>query len=361
MTAPTIHLVYPDGPAISCPDAIGRNLRERLSESYPVRTYTWDDRSTVRPAHGDILIGHPHPNPCTVFRRSLHLPGWKRILMLCPYAHGDLRQVAMWDTVIPRCDAFLAITGRYWFETMPTSAFAHWYPRTVHMDLAVDRGDFPFIKQRFNPPGQRKFLYIGSKIWLKNTTYISELARRLPGTTFRWIGSGRGGIKGVESLGQRLFSDATTQRLVADHDFLISVGRSDANPATILESMSWGLIPVCTPQSGYVNYASIPNVPLDQPDTAAAVLQHLQQLSEHDLAAMQVANHRLLDEHFNWDRFNRQVVSAIESTARPALGVEPSMRKIRLRWSALTSPYAPWHPLNVARRTARTLLGPPRS
>ena len=94
MSTPTLHLVYPHGARISCPDAIGRNLARRLADHFTVRAYDWDDRATIRPAPGDLLLGHPHPSPRTIFRTSARQPGWRRVVMLCPYAHGDLRQVA---------------------------------------------------------------------------------------------------------------------------------------------------------------------------------------------------------------------------------------------------------------------------
>jgi glycosyltransferase involved in cell wall biosynthesis len=354
-SAPTLHLVYPHGPAISCPDAIGRNLVQRLGGKHRIRPYAWDDRGIIHPEPGDCIVGHPHPDPRTIFRRSVRIPGWKRRIMLCPYSHKDPRQVAMWDTVLPHCDLHLAITGNYWFNAMEESLFAHWRAKSVHVDLAVDRADFPLLKTKFGPPGRRAVLYIGNKLWFKNTPYLSEIARLLPGVTFRWIGSSRGGIDGFESMGRFDFRTEEGRHAVAEHDITLTVGFSDPNPTTILESMAWGLIPVCTPQSGYAGYNSILNVPLGYPRAAADVLRKLQDAPEQELRALQAENLRLVDTHFHWDRFARQVDEALSSDASPPLGPEPALRKARLRWAALVSPYVPWHPREVARSVYHAL------
>lgn len=355
MTKPTLHLVYPHGPRISCPDAIGRNLARRLAADYTIRAYAWDDRGTIQPAPGDLLLGHPHPAPRTIFRNSLRRRGWRRTIMLCPFAHGDLRQVAAWDTVLPQCDHYLAITGNHWMRTLPQSPYAHWMPRMTQVDLAVDRGDFPPVKDAFNPPGRRRILYIGSTVWLKNTGYLSEIARRMPDTPFSWIGSGRRPIRGLRACGHVDFSTEAARRLVAEHDFIIAVGFSDANPTVILEGMAWGLIPVCTPQSGYEGHPGIPNLPLRDAARAAAILGELQHCPEARLRDLQRANWKALDEHFNWDRFARQVADELRATGRPAWTPAPLPGRLLLRAAAAVSPYAPWHPMSIARRAARRL------
>ncbi|MFN3979841.1 MAG: glycosyltransferase, partial [Caldilinea sp.] len=127
------------------------------------------------------------------------------------------------------------------------------------------------------------------------------------------------------------------------------------NPTTVLEAMAWGLIPVCTPQSGYVGYPSIINVPLDDPEGAAIVLRRLQSLPDTELFQLQAANWRLLDEHFNWDRFASQVIDAIESTDSPACGFVTAEHRRRLRRLAMRSPMAYWRPQNFVRWLGRNI------
>jgi hypothetical protein len=349
-----VHLIYPHGAAISCPDAIGRKLGEYLRKRYEVRHYDPDDTRVIKPGPHDVLIGHAHPAPWTIFRRSAKQPGWKRILMLEPY-NQDKRQVAFLNSVIKYCDLFLSITGKYWFNSVENSIFAPWKPKMVQIDISVDRDDFPQIKNRFNEPGRRRFLYIGNCLWMKNTGYLSEIAGLMPEIIFSWIGVGRTGIKGLTPFGFKNFSTIRAKELVAEHDFLITVGKADANPTTILEAMAWGLIPVCTPQSGYVGFPGIINVPLGDALKAASMLRELQKLPDSRLLKLQTLNFEALDNHFNWGRFADQVVEAIESDYSPPLDEEPWRVRVTLAWAALTSPYSILRPLNLVRFIIRSL------
>jgi glycosyltransferase involved in cell wall biosynthesis len=343
-----IHLIYPHGPAISCPDAIGRHLADCLRKRYEVHLFNWDELRAITPAAdgNDVLIGHPHPAPWTIFQRSVKRRGWRRVLMLSPFHHGDIEQVAFLYPIIQHCDLYLAITGNYWFSSITNSTFSHWQPKMIHLDLAVDRNDFPVIKTQFNPPGQRRFLYIGHSGWTKNTDYLGEITRLMPETQFAWMGSGPQ-IPGLKALGRQDFRTDTVKSLVAAHDFLITVGRADANPATILEAMAWGLIPICTPQSGYSGYPGIVNIPLDDAEQAVSILRELQALPESHLHEIQAANWKRLDQHFNWDRFSGQVIDAIESDASPALDPESRERHLLLRRAFVTSPYFYLRPRNL--------------
>ena len=350
-----IHFVYPSGPKISCPQAIGRNVAQRLRGRYEVVQYDWADTRSIKPGPDDVLLGHPHPAPWTVFRRSARLSGWRRVIMMLPFSHADLVQVAFADSFLHRCDLMLAITGNTWFETVTESRFAHWRPKMIHVDLAVDREDFPRVRDSFNPPGRRRFVYVGHTLWYKNTGYLSEIAAAMPEVEISWIGSGRQAIPGLKPLGRQDFSTEEGRRVVADHDFLLTVGSSDSNPTTILEAAAWGLVPVCTRESGYAGYGGIVNVPIGDAPGAVRVLRRLQQLPSGELARMRDENDRLLDTHFTWDRFSEQVVGAIESDASPSLLPEPSSRRLSLRLAAARSPYSSLRLPNL-RFGARTLL-----
>jgi glycosyltransferase involved in cell wall biosynthesis len=257
------------------------------------------------------------------------------------------------------CDLYLAITGNYWFKRIGQSGFAHWQPKMRHLDLAVDRGDFPPIKQRFNPPGQRKFVYIGKDAWYKNVAYLSEVAR-LARMDIAWIGSGSD-YPGLRKLGRLDFATSEARQVVSEYDFLVTVGKADGNPTTILEAMSWGLIPVCTPQSGYEGYESIVNIPLGDAAGSVRILRNLQEVPESTLHRYQLANWRLLEDHFNWDRIGRDVIDAIEDTSSPLLGKESFKRRLEIRWAEIRSPY--WgdylDPNELSRRLRRYLTSRP--
>ncbi len=331
--------MYPHGDRISAPDAIGRELGRRLETRYKVIYHDWSERDAIVPEPGDVLLGHPHPDPNTVFRLSVQLEGWQRRLMMSPFNHGDLRQVAFVDPILPDCDLYLAITGPYWFGTLDDSRCSHWRPKIIHLDLAIDRHDYPPLKTFFGAPGKRRVVYIGHTYTYKNTPYLSEIAALVPEVDFAWIGSGTQAIRGLTALGQIDFDSQAGKDLVAQFDFLLTVGKADANPTTILEAMAWGLIPICTPSSGYEGIPSIPNVPVDDAATAAAIVRRLLHVDDSDLVAMQSENWRLLDEQYTWDRFADQVVAAIESAYSPPLLQESLRRRLEFAFCDHTSPY----------------------
>jgi glycosyltransferase involved in cell wall biosynthesis len=313
----TVHLVYPHQNKISAPDVIGYALSRALLSIGPVITYDWDSIGKIVPNPNDILIGHPHPFPFTIFRRSLHNNNWSRVIILQPF-NLDVNQVGYIDSIIDRCDRFLAITGKYWFDQIDQSCLSRWSTKMVHIDMAVDRNSFPRIKKKFNIPGKRKFIYIGNDNPVKNVSFLSKIAQALPEYCFAWAGKGADHL-GLQRLGHIDFSSNIGKELVSQYDFMITVGTADANPTTILEAISWGLVPVCTPTSGYENIPGIVNVPTNDLDGAVSVLKRLQNAPEVELLSLVSRADEMLTTHFNWDRFCGQVIDALESDDSPLL------------------------------------------
>jgi hypothetical protein len=182
--------------------------------------------------------------------------------------------------------------------------------------------------------------------------YLDELAARLPQYEFTWIGSEKKRYSHLRQLGKRDFSDPVAQKLAADFDFLITVGRADANPTTILEVMAWGLIPVCTPQSGYEGIEGIVNIPLDDPETACRILTALQERDDATLKNWQTINWESLDRHYNWDRFADQILAAIESNASPQMAPRRPVDAFVLALYRLISPNSRWRLSKLKRRFA---------
>ena len=175
-----------------------------------------------------------------------------------------------------------------------------------------------------------------------------------------WIGSGSD-YAGLRKLGRLDFATTEARKVVSEYDFLVTVGKADGNPTTILEAMSWGLIPVCTPQSGYEGYESIINIPLGDAAGSVRILRNLQEVPESTLHRYQLANWHLLEDHFNWDRIGRDVIDAIEDTSSPVLGKESFKRRLEIRWAEIRSPY--WgdylNPNKLSRRLRRYLTSRP--
>jgi glycogen synthase len=122
---------------------------------------------------------------------------------------------------------------------------------------------------------------------------------------------------------------------------MIMVSKYDSNPTTVLEAMSWGLIPICTPQCGYDDTPTILNVPLDKAEEAARILLELETAPSELLSEIQQRNWDLLNSHYTWDRFAAQVIDAIESPLSPPLGREGPVRRARLIGNAWASPMGP--------------------
>ena len=344
-----VHLIYPAGNKISTPDSIGRHLKKFLERHYQVSTYNYDEFKIIRPGSADALIGHWHPNPFTVFRLSAIKKDWRRIVALAPFCPDQTAwQNAFANKIIDRCDRFLAITGNYWMKNINFSPFKHWNPKIEHVDLAVNRSDFPFIKKNFNPIKKRRFLYIGHTAWYKNFSILERFSEKLPDIEFAWIG-GKKTSKKIKALGRIDFSKQEAKKLIQQYDFMITLGSADANPTTILEAMAWGLIPVCSVQSGYEGFSSIRNIPIDCIDDAVATIKHLQSVPEEQLKIWQQENLNILDEHFNWERFCGQVLQEIENEDNLQLIETDFKNRLFLLYAEFRSPSFWLRPSNFYR------------
>ena len=310
----TVHFVYAKGVRHGAPQSITRELAPRLAAAFgEVQIYDYQEVRTIVPEAGDILLGHPHADPRTVFQASFRKPGWARRVILCPFAHAIPEAYAWMEPLVDKADQFLAITGKYWMETLAGSAFAHWEKKMRRLDLAVNLEQFQPIKRTWNPCGRRRFLYIGYPGRAKGTDYLCELAEANPALHFAWIGWGMIGSERVKTLGPCEFALQEALDVVGRHDFVICCGRADANPATILEGLAWGLVPVCTPQSGYRDERWLVNIPLDDVAGASAILRRLNSAPEEELVQYVARGRSALAGEYTWDRFAADVIAALKA------------------------------------------------
>jgi len=307
----TVHFVYARGMRNGAPQSITRELAPRLAVLGNVRVYDYTEVRTIEPAAGDILLGHPHADPRTVFQASLRRPGWAKRVILCPFSHGIPEAYAWMEPVVEQADLFLAITGKYWMETIGGSAFAPWEKKMRRVDLAVNVQHFPPIKTMWNARGRRRFLYIGYPGRAKGTDYLCELAEANPSLHFAWIGWGMIGSGRIETIGPCEFTLPEALELVGRHDFIICCGRADANPATILEGLAWGLVPVCTKESGYRDERWLVNIPLDDVAGASEILRGLNDAPEAELEHYVARGRAALVSEYNWDRVAANIIAAL--------------------------------------------------
>jgi hypothetical protein len=190
----------------------------------------------------------------------------------------------------------------------------------MQLNLAVDRIQFPSLKKSFNLAGKRKFLYIGNDHPGKNIPYLREIASRLGTYEFAWAGKGTSS-SGLKSLGYVDFSSPEGRKLVSNYDFMITVGNADANPTTILEALSWGLIPVCTPTSGYQDEMGIVNIPHDDVNRACLIIEELQAMDSEKLSIISSSGDKILTEKYNWSNFFKVVLNSINTDFSPQLDI----------------------------------------
>jgi hypothetical protein len=350
---PVIHLVYPYGDRIHAPQSIGRSLFNYLSAVYEVRQYQWDSNVRIKPKEGDILLGHPHPYPFTVFRRSFNDDKWAKRIVMCPFT-TNLEQIGYLLPYLRKCDVYLSICGPYWETQMLQSEFASIAERFVRLDMAIDTADFLPIESPIRSPGHRKFVYIGNDSKFKNTSFLRQLADARP-NWFSWIGTNENYSEFDSCIPFLDFSIDSSRNTLSNFDFMVTTGSSDANPTTILESMSWGLIPVCSPESGYTNIEGIINLDIHDLEKSLATIDALQFSDESYLRSLRLNNYDLVTSTYSWTSFCSQVVKAIESKPREIRNTLPYAIIVKAQLRALVSPYSIFRPKNLSNLTFRFL------
>ena len=173
----TAHIVYATDPTSQrTPFTIGNRLEKIFSErGYCVRTYDWDDKGTIKPSSSeDIIIGHPHPFPGSIFRVSVKNPDWRKRILMCPY-NDHKPFTAYFRKTLDYVDGYIAVTGPYWASTKERREiipFTNFYAQ----DLAVDSKIFPYSSQAqfYN----NRVLFVGNKGYWKNPRLVERLASR---------------------------------------------------------------------------------------------------------------------------------------------------------------------------------------
>jgi glycosyltransferase involved in cell wall biosynthesis len=308
----TVHLVYAKGVGKRAPFSITSELSQRLAATYPVVVHDWLDRGRIEPRRGDVLVGHCAPARNTVFRRSFFDTRWSRRLLLQPFSHGLPGYVAFLQPFVMEADRFLAICGPYWWKTLDSSPFRHWKHRMSRLDMAIDASHFPPAKSGFALPGNRSFLYVGHDDPRKGTDYLRALAAANPEIRFGWIGTPAGTLGAIRCYGRIEMASAEAREIVSQYDFILACGRSDANPTTVLEGLSLGLAPVCTPQSGYDDDPWLVSIPLDDVGRASRILHDLNVVEESFLVARVESGRAELRTRFSWDTFAERIFEAIK-------------------------------------------------
>jgi glycosyltransferase involved in cell wall biosynthesis len=205
-----------------------------------------------------------------------------------------------------------AICGPYWYDTIDGTAFSRWKDRMVRLDMAVDTNHFPFLRQEtgpmaFNPPDQRRLVYIGGGSPHKNLSYLTAIMSKMPDVKLHWYGGPKdhplSRLSNVTSTPWGELSGGVVEKMVADHDIMVNVSVSDANPTTLLETRAWGLITACTQESGYYNDEFFTELYLEDIDKTIAAIRGLLTAPTHELYQRAVASRAEVVSKYTWQKF----------------------------------------------------------
>ncbi|MFP4381638.1 MAG: glycosyltransferase [Candidatus Sumerlaeia bacterium] len=302
-----------------------RNVFERLSKKSETLLYDIYENSPGKVEPGDVLVGHPYfpARPDTKGQTELLMEKhdcWKRIGVISPVhcdpsfqtSHINRDYLLAIDKLIPRADVFFAVMGPYWEDQWKTSDFAHWLPKLVRLDMAIDVGRFPRVKKRFNPPGKRGFFFIGKNDPMKGVDFLADIFTNLGNCPKGRIGPGPD-VPGVPRISlARALTPEYMSEIAGKYDFFISPSRADPNPTTILESMAWGFPVVCTPQSGYYESEYRMNIHRDDLKSTLETLNALQYMDENRLMAMSDMGRQTVEQDYTWDRFAETIIKHME-------------------------------------------------
>lgn len=307
-----IHLVYafyPNQGRVDSPFCITDNLHKYLSERAEVKYDVWDSHSIPEGDPEAIFIGHPHYEHTTivqqVFRRDIP---YKARCTIHPLHTNRVEDNMPFDHISRKADKIFSICGPYWYDTIESTPFAHWKPKIMRLDMAVNSQAWPHRKAKFNDIGNRGIVYVGSDMPQKNLGLMYEIVRRMPDQKFRWYG-GNGEnplakLPNMQVIGWCDFNDKNRVQEICDFaDFFLNTSWSDANPTTLLEfGLASGIIPICTETSGYWRDDSFVNIS-HNPDDAVQTIRHQLNRDSSDLLNRSLLNRSIAETKYTWDNF----------------------------------------------------------
>lgn len=311
-----IHFVYagtPDSGAIHAPLSITHNLYKFLSTKAETRYYVWNSHDDIPLGPNDVLIGHPDYNPLTAVQKAFSKPCRAKCLIF-PFHHNRFGDNLPFDPLVRQATKVFSICGPFWYDTMGDSRFAHWKPKVTRLDMAVDANAFPYVKKEFN--ARRNLLYMGSSIPNKNLPFLVQVMKSMPDVTLHWYGGDSkhplARLRNVRTTGWVVLNKETAEEIARKCDIMVSVSDSDANPTTLLEAMSWGLVAACTPESGYYNDPLFTRLYLNEVPRTVKALRALMALSDAELHYRSMAGRQEIVNKYTWDRFCTTVWDGIK-------------------------------------------------
>ncbi|MDP2402208.1 MAG: hypothetical protein Q8N02_01680 [Methylotenera sp.] len=290
---------------LKAPHSITYYLGKYLEGRYRVKLYDLRERITICPEPGDILLGHLWPDRQTVMWNSISDPRFSKKYLIEPY-NNDEEHVGWLRDGLQLCDGLFAICGDYWIDNFSQTPLKGFENKISHLNMAVDTSNYPLVKTEFNPPGKRRFLYIGRHGQFgdeKGIGLLEELSKSIPGFQGGYICTG-GEIKGWKKISPPLsLTTDLMKEIASEYDVFINMSRADAQATTILEAMSWGFPVACTNQSGYNRESNFFYLSLDDMEHNFEMFHKIQNLPDHELKVISLANRSVVENKYGWDRF----------------------------------------------------------
>lgn len=300
---------------LRAPQSITYNVAKLLGRKFNVRLYDLTERIKIRPADGDILLGHMWPDRESIMWQSLEDASFSARYLIGPY-NNDANQIGWMRTAVEVCDKFFAICGDYWVDHLSSSPFCDLSSKIVHLNMAVNANEYPVVKQRFSKPGERRFLYIGrigSYGDEKGVHLLEEFAASIPNFQGGYI-CGGGVIKGWRKICDPTNLTAEFMREIAgDYDFFINMSRADAQATTVLEAMCWGFPVLCTNQTGYSRDERLLYLSLDDMSANIEMIKAVQFMPEEELREIALANRKQAEMKYNWRNFESRLDESFRS------------------------------------------------
>lgn len=295
---------------------VGRFLRERAEAlGYGFHYVNLDDCADYPIGSDDIVIGHPWW-PDGFMARALKSPARLKFV-LQPYQHDIVGKNESWwiKELVEQANHCFWVTGRYWWDTMEQGLYGEWKAKSTRLDMAVNPILHPLSKTHWNSPNKRKFLCIGSDIPYKGLDMIADLARQ-GGFALGYFGSAPyerfANVPQFRHMGGCEFTPDVQARISNEYDGFISLAHGDANPTTLLETASWGMLPLCNKESGYLPDEPFLELRKDDVLFNLEQIDAFQSADEYALHVRSGAIRREVIERHSWKRFNETLWNEME-------------------------------------------------
>lgn len=282
--------------------------------------FTWDTRSDEKKAvMGNLLHDWVRDNALTPDR-----PAHPNTYILTPWVPEFpiewTARMPFFEKQILAASKIFALCGDFWiqktFEKTGDSIEVQVRDKVVHCNMGLAAQNFPVVKQRFNPIGERQILhmsnlaeYKGFELTCQSIAGLETLLHLATSSLKAEVGllelSYPSGVYLVNFLGYVNNNDPEFNHWVVENcDFYIHTGNMDAQATTILENAARGLVPLVTPESGF---ASPHAIQLTQdPDENRKIIDWALNLPESELMQRsQRVREQIVQEH-HWEGiFNR--------------------------------------------------------